>query len=198
MHARNMKHQPERTCIGCRSIRKKDEVIRIVSGPDGVLIDYREKLEGRAAYICPRVECIGKALKKEILSRALHTSVKPPDVSVFVSQLEEEVLDRIKSLLRITRKAGKVAVGYSAVQDAVEKGRAALLLYARDLSPGTRDKISVGENEPVREETLFTREDFGNILNRELVGVVAVLDKGLADTIGTEMRKLKGLINTSE
>ncbi len=163
-----------------------------------MLIDYREKLEGRAAYICPRIECIGKALKKEILSRALHTGVKPPDVSVFVSRLEKEILDRIKSLLRITFKAGKVAVGYSAVQDAAEKGRAALLLYARDLSPGTREKIAIGEKGPVREETLFTREDFGSILNRELVGVVAVLDKGLADSIGAEIQRLKGLINTGD
>ncbi len=193
-----MKHQPERTCIGCRSIRKKDDVVRIIAGPEGVLIDYREKLEGRAAYICPRVECIGKALKKETLSRALHSNVKPPDISVFVSRLEQEVLDKIKSLLRITLKAGKLAMGYSAVQDALEKGRGALLLYARDLSRGTREKVAARERETIREETLFTREDLGSILNRELVGMVAVLDKGLADAIWTETQRLKGLINMSD
>ncbi len=193
-----MKHQPERTCIGCRSIRKKEEVVRIIAGPEGVLIDYREKLEGRAAYICPRVECIGKALKKETLTRALHSNVKPPDVSVFVSRLEEDILDKIRSLLRITLKAGKLAMGYSAVQDAIEKGRVALLLYARDLSRGTREKVAVRERETIRQETLFTREDFGTILNRELVGIVGILDKGLADTIWDETRKLKGLINTSD
>ncbi len=173
-------------------------MVRIIAGPEGVLIDYREKLEGRAAYICPRVECIGKALKKETLTRALHSNVKPPDVSVFVSRLEEDILDKIRSLLRITLKAGKLAMGYSAVQDAIEKGRVALLLYARDLSRGTREKVAVRERETIRQETLFTREDFGTILNRELVGIVGILDKGLADTIWDETRKLKGLINTSD
>ncbi len=48
-----MKHQPERTCIGCRGVFEKDEVVRIVAGPSGAVIDYREKLPGRAAYVCP-------------------------------------------------------------------------------------------------------------------------------------------------
>ncbi len=193
-----MKHQPERTCIGCRSVRKKDEAIRIIAGPEGVLIDYREKLEGRAAYICPRLACIERALKKEALSKAFHSNIKPPDVYTFVSKLEANVLDKVRSLLKISLKAGKLAGGFSAVQDALEKGRVALLLYARDLSMGTKEKIAIRGQESVCQETLFTREDFGSILNRELVGVVAILDKGFADAIWTETQKLKGLINTSE
>jgi predicted RNA-binding protein YlxR (DUF448 family) len=199
MPKRNMKHLPERTCIGCRSILKKDDVIRIIAGPAGVLIDYREKLEGRAAYICPRVACIEKALKKETLMKALRINVKPPDVSAFVSQLEADISEKIRSLLRITLKAGKLAAGYSAVQDALAKGRVALLLYARDLSKGTREKIDVQGLEPVRQATLLlTREDFGSILNRELVGVMAIMDNGLADALWTETQRLKGLINMSD
>ncbi len=193
-----MKHHPERTCIGCRSIRKKDDVIRIIAGPAGVLIDYREKLEGRAAYICPRVACIEKALKKETLMKSLHINTKPPDVSAFVSQLEADISEKIRSLLRITLKAGKLAAGFSAVQDALAKGRVALLLYAQDLSAGTREKISVEGQEPVRQATLLTREDFGSILNRELVGVMAILDNGLADALWAETQRLKRLINMSD
>jgi predicted RNA-binding protein YlxR (DUF448 family) len=193
-----MKHHPERTCIGCRSILKKDDVIRIIAGPAGVLIDYREKLEGRAAYICPRVACIEKALRKETLMKALRINVKPPDVSAFVSQLEADISEKIRSLLRITLKAGKLAAGYSAVQDALEKGRVALLLYAQDLSAGTREKIAVEGQESVRQATLLTREDFGSILNRELVGVIAILDNGLADALWAETQRLKRLINMSD
>ncbi len=198
MTTRSNTHQPERTCIGCRSVRKKDDVIRIVAGPNGVLIDYREKLEGRAAYICPRYDCIEKGLKKESLSRALHKSIKQPEVSLFLHQLESAVLERVKSLLRIALKADKLAVGYSAVQDALEKGRVALLLSARDLAPGTLEKISASEREAIRQETLFTRDDLGALANRELVGIVAVLDRGLADAIWTETQRLKGLINTGD
>jgi len=195
---RNMKHLPERTCIGCRSVLKKDDVVRIIAGPAGVLIDYREKLDGRAAYICPRSACIEKALKKETLTKALRINIKPPDVSAFVSQLESDIMEKIRSLLRITLKAGKLAAGYSAVKDALEKGRVDLLLYARDLSKGTREKIDIEGLESVRQVTLLTREDFGGIFNRELVGVVAILDKGLADVLWNETQRLKGLINVSD
>ncbi len=173
-------------------------MIRIIAGPEGLLIDYRERLEGRAAYICPRVECIEKALKKDALSRAFHTNAKPPDVSEFVAQLEADISEKIRSLLRISLKAGKLAAGYSAVKDALEKGRVALLLYARDLSEGTREKIAGRGLESVRQATLLSREDFGSILNRELVGVMAILDNGLADTLWAEVQRLKGLINRNE
>jgi len=193
-----MKHQPERTCIGCRSLFKKDEVVRLIAGPDGLLIDYREKLAGRAAYVCPKKECIAKALTKEALGRALRLKVRPPDVETFLSQLTASITEKIKELLAISMKAGKLAAGYSAVHDALEKGRVELLLYARDLSDGTREKLSVHSRESIRHETLFTRDVFGGILNRELVGVVAILDKGLADALWDQSQRLKGLINISE
>ncbi len=54
-------------------------MVRIVAGPPGIVIDYREKLPGRAAYVCPTKECVTKALSKENLSRALHSKVRPPE-----------------------------------------------------------------------------------------------------------------------
>src|SRR5215471_15570522 len=90
-----MKHQPERTCIGCRGVFKKNEVVRIVPGPDGVLIDYREKLPGRAAYVCPRRECIDRALSKENLPKALRLRVRTPGAAAFVVLLADAVKARI-------------------------------------------------------------------------------------------------------
>jgi predicted RNA-binding protein YlxR (DUF448 family) len=192
-----MKHEPERTCIGCRGVFKKNEVVRIVTGPDGVLIDYREKLPGRAAYVCPRKECVGKALSKENLSKALHLKVRPPDPATFVTGLAAMVREKIRSLLSVAMKAGKLAAGYSAVQDALGKGRVELLLYAADLSDGTRDKMTSGGKE-VRSATLFTRDELGGIFDRELIGIVGVLDKGFAETLWHETQRLKGLININD
>lgn len=196
--AGNMKHQPERTCIGCRTLFPKDAVVRLIAGPDGVLIDYREKLAGRAAYVCPKKECITKALTKDVLGRALRLKVRPPDVETFLARLKASITEKIKELLAISMKAGKLVAGYSAVHDALEKGRVELLLYACDLSDGTHEKLSVHGKESIRHETLFTRDVFGGILNRELVGVVAILDKGLADALWDQSQRLKGLINISD
>src|SRR5512143_3207685 len=189
-----MKHQPERTCIGCRGVFKKNEVVRIVANQAGVLIDYREKLPGRAAYVCPRRECIGKAFAKEGLARALHLKVRTPDAETFVSELAVLIKEKIRALLAIAMKAGKTAAGYSAVHDALEKGRVELLLYAADLSDGTRGKVDLSGAESLRRTTFFTRNELGSIFGRELVGVVGILDKGCADALWRETERLKGLI----
>lgn len=192
-----MKHHPERTCIGCRNVFKKDDVVRIVAGPGDIVIDYREKLPGRAAYVCPRTICIEKALSKEGLAKALHTKVRTPSAEEFVERLGAGIEEKIKSLLAMSAKAGKLAAGYSAVRDALEKGRIQMLLYAKDLSEGTKEKVPV-PFASFRFATLFSRDELGRLLNRELVGVVGIEDKGLADAIWKETERLKGLINISE
>jgi predicted RNA-binding protein YlxR (DUF448 family) len=193
-----MKHEPERTCIGCRGVFEKDAVVRIVAGPLGVAIDYREKLPGRAAYVCPTVECITKSLSKENLSRSLHSRVRSPDAEVFIAQLVELITEKIKALIVMSAKAGKLVAGYSAVHDAVEKGRVSMLLYTLDLSEGTKEKVATPTAASVRCTTLFTREELGTLLNRELVGVIGIADKGLSNALWKETERLKGLIKISE
>jgi hypothetical protein len=176
----------------------KDAVIRIVAGPPGIVIDYREKLPGRAAYICPTAECIAKALSKENLSRSLHFKVKPPDADVFIAQLRALITEKIKSLIVMSAKAGMLAAGYSAVHDAVEKSRIFMLLYAHDLSSGTREKVDTPAAASVRSTTLFSREELGAMLNREVVGVIGIEDKGFSDALWKETERLKGLIKNDE
>lgn len=168
-------------------------------GPDGVLIDYREKLPGRAAYVCPRQECIENALSKERLSKALRLKVKTPNASEFITRLADMARERIRSLLSMALKAGKAVTGFSAVQDALDKGRVEFLVYATDLSDGTRGKIAFGDSEKeVRHITLFTRDELGGLTGRELVGVVGILDKGFAETLSCETQRLKSLININD
>ncbi len=193
-----MKHQPARTCIGCRGIFTKDEVIRIVAGPGDVVIDYREKLPGRAAYVCPRKGCISKALQKDNLTKALHMNVRLPGAEEFVNLLSAAIQSKIKSLISMAAKAGKLAAGHSAVMDALEKGRVRLLLFARDVSEGTREKTAVPSSETLRAVTLFTRDELGMILGRELVGVIGIEEQGFAQAVWKEAERLKNLINDHE
>jgi hypothetical protein len=193
-----MKRQPERTCIGCRGAFPKDQVVRIVAGAAGAVLDYREKLPGRAAYVCPTSQCIEKALSRESLARALKQKVKPPAPVEFIGMLVQSITEKIRSLIAMSAKAGKIAAGYSAVHDAIEKGRVEMLLYATDISEGTREKLDHKIMEGQRLATLLTRDELGKILNRELVGVVAFTEKGLADAVWNESKRLKSLINEHE
>lgn len=193
-----MKHEPERTCIGCRGVFKKDSVVRIVAGPLGLVIDYREKLPGRAAYVCPTVACVTKALSKENLSRSLHLKVRPPEAEAFLAQLVALITEKIKSLIVMSARAGMLVAGYSAVHDAVEKGRVNMLLYAHDLSEGTKGKVATPAAASLRWTTLFTREELGTMLNRDVVGVIGVEDKGFSDALWKETERLKCLIKINE
>ena len=163
-----------------------------------MVIDYREKLPGRAAYVCPRKDCISKALQKDNLAKALRLGVRLPGDEEFVNQLSTAIQGKIKSLVTMAAKAGKLAAGHSAVMDALEKGRVRLLLFARDVSDGTREKTAVPASEALRTVTLFTRDEIGMLLGRELVGVIGIEEQGFAQAVWKEAERLKNLINDHE
>ncbi len=74
------KHVPQRTCVGCRKIRPKREMVRIVRTPDqGVAIDPSGKASGRGAYLCRERTCWEKALSEKRLEHALQTGLSPAE-----------------------------------------------------------------------------------------------------------------------
>lgn len=57
------KHIPQRTCIGCRSVQAKRELLRIVRTPEGrVVADPTGKLNGRGTYVHKTRECFESVL----------------------------------------------------------------------------------------------------------------------------------------
>ena len=81
---------PMRQCLGCREMRQKKELIRVVRSPEGdVTLDFKGKAPGRGAYICPDAICLKKAIKIKAFERAF--DVKIPD-EIYVS-LEAQLED---------------------------------------------------------------------------------------------------------
>ncbi len=75
---------PMRQCLGCREMKPKKELIRVVRSPEGeISLDFRGKANGRGAYICPDPDCLRKAVKARALERA------------FSAQIPQEVYDRL-------------------------------------------------------------------------------------------------------
>lgn len=67
---------PVRMCVGCRARNDKRNLLRVVRTPEQeVVIDPTGKRAGRGAYLCPRVECLRKAVKSRALERALGVAV---------------------------------------------------------------------------------------------------------------------------
>ena len=73
-----VKHIPQRTCIGCRTVMAKRQLVRIVRTADGVLVDPTGKLAGRGAYLHDRRSCWESGLAGS-LAHALKTELTADD-----------------------------------------------------------------------------------------------------------------------
>jgi predicted RNA-binding protein YlxR (DUF448 family) len=74
------KHVPLRTCVQCRQVHAKRELIRIVRTAQGTIeIDERGKAAGRGAYLCRNRACWEGAARHERLEHALKTRLSAAD-----------------------------------------------------------------------------------------------------------------------
>ena len=79
---------PMRMCVGCREMKEKRSLLRVVKSPEGAIsFDRVGKAPGRGAYVCRSKDCLEKAMKARQLERALETKIEQ---TVF-SQLMEEI-----------------------------------------------------------------------------------------------------------
>lgn len=60
-----------RTCIACRKKTNKNNLIRIVSINEEMIVDDSYKINARGTYICKDKKCIAKLLKAKSLSKIL-------------------------------------------------------------------------------------------------------------------------------
>lgn len=67
---------PMRMCVGCREMKPKRELLRIVRTPEGVIsTDATGRVNGRGAYVCKSPECLKRAEKSGALQRAFGVAV---------------------------------------------------------------------------------------------------------------------------
>lgn len=73
----SVKKVPMRQCVGCREMKSKKELIRVVKTEDeGIIIDVTGKKNGRGAYICPNADCLHKAIVTKGLERSFKMSIE--------------------------------------------------------------------------------------------------------------------------
>ena len=89
---KRVKHVPQRTCVGCRTVLAKRGLIRIVRTAEGVQVDPTGKLAGRGAYLHDRRTCWERGLRGA-LSHALKIELTPADrerLEAFANGLPDE------------------------------------------------------------------------------------------------------------
>ena len=96
-----MTREPSRTCVGCRQVRSRRALVRLVRGRDGVVIaDPRGTAAGRGAYVCPDEVCLERALQRGRLGHAFR---KPCELE--------------KDLAMVVRAAGRATAEASGEMD---------------------------------------------------------------------------------
>ena len=80
---------PMRMCVGCREMKPKRELIRVVRSPEGeVSMDPVGKKPGRGAYVCRNPECLKRAIKQRQLERQLEVTLTEEVVSALQAAME--------------------------------------------------------------------------------------------------------------
>jgi uncharacterized protein len=83
------RHIPQRTCIVTRQTGDKRGLIRIVRTPEGrVEVDATGKKNGRGAYLTADRAIWERALKGNILARALKCDINPEDAATLQAYAE--------------------------------------------------------------------------------------------------------------
>ena len=87
------KRKPERQCLGCREMKPKNELIRIVKSPESdISLDLKGKKPGRGAYICPDNKCLERIIKSKALSRVFKTQIPESIIQELQKQMENSIV----------------------------------------------------------------------------------------------------------
>lgn len=92
--------------------------------------------------------------------------------------------DKMLHMLGLARRAGKLALGTEAAQDAVRKHKSGLVLLASDLSPRTvRNFVSAAQETGAKTVSVSaTMDEIGAAVGKR-TGVIAVNDTGFANRL---------------
>jgi predicted RNA-binding protein YlxR (DUF448 family) len=74
------KRVPQRTCVACRQVEGKRQLVRIVRTPAGAVeVDPTGRKNGRGAYLHADPACWEGALQRKALQHALKTELSDAD-----------------------------------------------------------------------------------------------------------------------
>jgi predicted RNA-binding protein YlxR (DUF448 family)/ribosomal protein L30E len=186
-------NEPQRSCIYCRTVKNKGELLRFVLSPDRILVpDLQEKLPGRGAYTCMKISCLRGAAEKKQFSRAFKGEVREADAAGLISRVALLIEERIASYLSLANKAGKVVSGTDMVLDAMKHRSLGIVFIASDISVDIGAKVK-GQllRAGVESISIFDKDRLGALIGKGLRSVVAVEGSGFIRSLRQEMEKYR-------
>ena len=175
---------PLRSCVSCRAVRSRAELVRVHAAPGGGLgVDLGGGV-GRGAYLCPRRSCLEQAATRGELARRLKVTLAPVSVETLEGLIRDRASRKVVSLLGLARRARRVVSGADAVKSAAKRQMARLILTAIDASAS-----SVGKTRAVAAaggatcHQVLGMEELGAAVGGAPRSCVAVTDPRFAEAI---------------
>ncbi len=187
------KLEPQRSCLGCRAVKDKKELLRFVLAPDRTLVpDPQGKLPGRGAYTCWQRECLRAAVAKKQFARSFRGEVRSEGPDALIARVVQLLEERIGSYLALANKAGKVVSGSDMVAEAFKRRTPGVLFVAADISADSRERfVFLAQRAGTPMVEIFTKERLGGLLGKEMRGVAAIEQGGFSTSIMTELEKYR-------
>lgn len=99
---------PMRQCTGCREMKSKKEMIRVLKTSENeIILDATGKKNGRGAYLCFSEECLEKAIKNHGLERSLKWQFRMKCIRTSRRSLSQLKNSKVLSLIGLATKQEK-------------------------------------------------------------------------------------------
>ncbi len=183
-----------RMCAGCGQRTERDELVRLVVGEAApfVAVDLGRRLGGRGVSVHPRKACIRAATVRGGLSKALRgvARLEPAEVQrMIVEQLERRTI----GLLSAARRKGRLALGAEAARVALKSGRGDVLLVAKDARGRAEELARMATTLGCATVTWGTKASLGDAFDRSDLGVLLVMDRGIARAVADCLSHVEAL-----
>ena len=177
--------ESERTCAGCRRRDASSSLLRfaITSAAPRLLPDPLKRLPGRGVSVHPNRACIRRAVGGG-LARALQGQLET-DAEQLCATAAEQYRRRVDGLLLAASRTKTVALGTEAVQRAIGSGEAMVVIFARDAAGKREDLEGLAQAREIPCRTHGTKMELGRLFGRPELGVLAILDRGIAHEVAT-------------
>ena len=92
--------------------------------------------------------------------------------------------NKIDTMIEFAVKSGNISLGYKITKGEINNNRVYLVIVAEDISINIKEKLEkVIENKNIYYIQYKTKEELGNILGKNLVGVLGIKDKNMTKYI---------------
>jgi predicted RNA-binding protein YlxR (DUF448 family) len=151
---------PLRLCAVTRAQGPPETLVRFALSPDGTVVpDLARRLPGRGMWITARRDVVQAAVSQRVFARSFKRQVKvPDDLPALVERLMKK---RLAEAISLANKAGLLVAGFVKVEEALDRGRAVVLLHASEAAADGAAKLDrkfkalIGEDAA---ETAIVRE----------------------------------------